>query len=97
MAVNYFSFAVVIFYFSTTVLEVMGQSGKCPDETFEAPNHECFKFVNNYATFSDAEHSCISMGGHLAVINNSFVNTFIARKLVNNHVRNKVLSRFRTS
>ena len=80
---KYILFTVVILYFSTTVVEVMGQNGKCPDGTFEATNHACFKLINDRKTFSDAEDSCASMGGHLAVINNSFVNNNIARGFCN--------------
>ena len=82
MLAKYFLFTVFILYLSTVVLEVMGQSGSCPDGTFEAANHACFKLINDHKTFSDAEDSCASMGGHLAVINSSFVNSGIASRVL---------------
>ena len=82
MLVKCFSLPVVILYFSTTVIEAQSPAGSCPDGTFGEFNNECFKYVNNYTTFSDAEGSCASIGGHLAVINNSFVNIDIASKVL---------------
>ena len=97
MLAKYFAFVVVILYFSTIVIQVMGQSGSCPDGTFEAANHACFKLINDRKTFSDAEDSCASMGGHLAVINNSFVNNDIARRFFIVELVTKILLQFRTS
>ena len=79
MLVKCFSLAVVILYFSTTVIEAQSPAGNCPDGTIEdLNNHKCFKFISNRKTFSDAEDSCYSMGGHLAVVDTMFTNNFLA-------------------
>ena len=63
-------------------IENLVVSGKCPDGTLESPNHACFKFINNSKTFFDAETSCVSLGGHLALIDILFTDTFVAREFV---------------
>lgn len=61
--------------------EVAAVGGNCPGGTLEASNHNCFKLISDRKTFYDAENSCSSLGGHLAVIDSLFTNTFLAGKI----------------
>ena len=64
-----------------TEIEFVALNGNCPEGTLEAPNHNCFKFVNERKTFYDAESYCSSLGGHLAVVDSLFTNTFLAGRI----------------
>lgn len=38
---------------------------------------DCFKYVNRTYSWVDAEANCVTLGGHLASVNNEFENTVI--------------------
>ena len=66
----------------------------CPDGALESPtNRLCFKFVNSHKNFFDAEDDCVSLGGHLAVVDSLYTNNFIAGGLVLNFIYRSPYSR----
>ena len=82
--INY-CFPLTFFIIFLVGIEIQAQNpvGSCPNGTLEDPNnHVCFKFMIDHKSFSDAENSCYSMGGHLAVVNTMFTNNFLAGELI---------------
>ena len=83
MLKNYFLLFSLIFFFSKFQIEAQNTVTSCPDGALVTSDNFCFQIVNDYVTFNDAENYCVSIGGHLAVINNGFTNIFLTRELTN--------------
>ena len=71
---------VCIFFLYNFQVGAQTPATRCPDGTVQGADNLCFKFMNDFKNFNDAESSCASLGGHLAVITNGFDNNNVARK-----------------